>query len=27
VKWYGKHGRKLSWIVKSLENTEEGKLN
>jgi hypothetical protein len=23
VKRYGKYGRKVSWIVKRLENTEE----
>jgi hypothetical protein len=23
MKWYGKYGRKVSWIVKSFENTEE----
>jgi hypothetical protein len=26
VKWYGKYGRKLSWIVKrDMENTEDKK--
>jgi hypothetical protein len=23
VKWYWKFGRKLSWIVKNIENAEE----
>jgi hypothetical protein len=23
VKWYGKYGRKISWIVNDFENTEE----
>jgi hypothetical protein len=23
VKWYGKYGRKISWIVKNRENAEE----
>jgi hypothetical protein len=23
VKWYGKYGRKASWIVKNMDNMEE----